>query len=215
QIRVLIAGRSGIYEYVAESETDGVSGGTWTVRDTGLVNSAHYNKVDPVPWMGSVFFDPREGCENVVYASKSSNVKNVLGDWGEMDNLNHDYPEGNTKAAIYKSTDGGITWTDIHSGTSLPQWFQIRHVTVSSTGRLCANAWDAGLYMYSADITPAENADINDDGDIDYADFAVISAYFMDECVGPLWCQDADMNMSGAVDPNDVRVLAENWIGSL
>ncbi len=212
QIRVLIAGRSGIYEYVAESETDGVSGGTWTVRDTGLVNSAHYNKVDPVPWMGSVFFDPREGCENVVYASKSSNVKNVLGDWGEMDNLNHDYPEGNTKAAIYKSTDGGITWTDIHSGTSLPQWFQIRHVTVSSTGRLCANAWDAGLYMYSADITPAENADINDDGDIDYADFAVISAHFMDGCAGPLWCAGADLNISGSVDPNDVKIVVERWL---
>ncbi len=367
QIRVLVAGRSGIYDYVATSETDGVSGGTWAVRDTGLVNSAHYNKVDPVPWMGSVFFDPREGCENVVYASKSSNVKNVLGDWGELDNLNHDYPEGNTKAAIYKSADGGINWTNIHDTNDLPEWFQVRHVTVSSTGRLCANVWDAGLYFYqeliaaaltddtfvyqgnptsnkggmalmrvrdeargwgneaflkfnvsdtgpgtvqsatlnvrsqtsinnvsvypvsdntwdemtlnwdnkpargslldtansidantwiALDVTGAvtgdgtysftldstqdksqefstkeeglgfeatlnivrgpgggnDPSDINGDGGIDYVDFAVISAYFMDGCAAPLWCGGADLNLSGSVDPNDVKIVVERWL---
>lgn len=47
----------------------------------------------------------------------------------------------------------------------------------------------------------------------DMKDLAVISANFMAGCVGPLWCDGADMNISGWVDPNDVRALAESWIG--
>jgi chondroitin-sulfate-ABC endolyase/exolyase len=47
----------------------------------------------------------------------------------------------------------------------------------------------------------------------DMEDFAVISANFMAGCIGPLWCDGADMNISGWVDPNDVRAFAESWIG--
>ena len=43
-------------------------------------------------------------------------------------------------------------------------------------------------------------------------DFAVISAHFMAECVGPLWCGGADMNISGSVDPNDVKTIAHSWL---
>ncbi|MCK5174901.1 MAG: hypothetical protein KAR47_16015, partial [Planctomycetes bacterium] len=48
---------------------------------------------------------------------------------------------------------------------------------------------------------------------IDYADFAVISLHFMEACFSPGWCDGADLNVSGAVDPNDVRILGESWLG--
>ncbi|MCK5175701.1 MAG: DNRLRE domain-containing protein, partial [Planctomycetes bacterium] len=63
-------------------------------------------------------------------------------------------------------------------------------------------------------LTPyVGDPDINGDGDVDYGDFAVISAYFDKECTPPEWCEGADLNINGWVDPNDVRVLAESWIG--
>ena len=48
----------------------------------------------------------------------------------------------------------------------------------------------------------------------DMSDFAVVSAYFMAGCVGPGWCEGADLNISGSVDPNDVRMLGESWVGN-
>ena len=54
--------------------------------------------------------------------------------------------------------------------------------------------------------------DINDDGNINYGDFATISAHFMAGCAGPLWCAGADLNISGSVDPNDVIIVGERWL---
>jgi hypothetical protein len=59
------------------------------------------------------------------------------------------------------------------------------------------------------------NPDINGDGDINYSDFAVISANFREECFAPLWCAGADLNVNGWVDPNDVRIIGESWLGVL
>ena len=55
--------------------------------------------------------------------------------------------------------------------------------------------------------------DISGNGDINYSDFATISAYFMDGCSPPGWCDGADLNVNGSVDPNDVRILAQSWLG--
>lgn len=54
--------------------------------------------------------------------------------------------------------------------------------------------------------------DINGDGIVNYGDFAVVSAHFMDGCAGPGWCEGADLNISGSVDPNDVKIVIERWL---
>ena len=59
---------------------------------------------------------------------------------------------------------------------------------------------------------PANSPDINNDGEIDYMDFAIISAHFWQGCVGPLWCEGSDLDAGGSVDPNDIRTLAEIWV---
>ena len=55
--------------------------------------------------------------------------------------------------------------------------------------------------------------DINGDGDINFGDYEFISRYWLLPCSYPNWCEGADLNVSGWVDPNDVRILAENWLG--
>ena len=55
--------------------------------------------------------------------------------------------------------------------------------------------------------------DIGGGSGIDYEDFAVISLHFMEICFAPEWCDGADLNVSGSVDPNDVRILGESWFG--
>lgn len=70
-----------------------------------------------------------------------------------------------------------------------------------------------GFDESTMNISVHGSPDINADGDINYGDFAIISAYFVGGCVGPGWCGGADLNVSGSVDPNDVKTLAESWLG--
>lgn len=67
--------------------------------------------------------------------------------------------------------------------------------------------------MVSATAADSNPPDINDDGKINYEDFAIISLHFGEECTPPGWCQGADLNISGWVDPNDIRALTQGWVG--
>lgn len=58
---------------------------------------------------------------------------------------------GNTAHTVYKSTDGGSTWNDIHVGSELPEWFHVSSIAVDPDGRLYVEGI-SGLYIYSADV---------------------------------------------------------------
>ncbi|MCK4958107.1 MAG: hypothetical protein KAT00_01880, partial [Planctomycetes bacterium] len=71
------------------------------------------------------------------------------------------------------------------------------------------------FHMIEIERALGNTPDINDDGGVDYGDFAVISAHFGEGCSEPEWCGGADLNVNGWVDPNDVRILGQNWMGGL
>jgi len=70
---------------------------------------------------------------------------------------------------------------------------------------------DIGAYEY---YSPGELADLNDNGEVNLEDFAVLASYWMNEdvCSPPDWCQGADFDMSGTVDMLDLTYFAENWL---
>jgi len=63
----------------------------------------------------------------------------------------------------------------------------------------------ADEFVYLGDIEP--------DGDVDFADFAVFAGYWQDTNCGA--CGGADLTGDGIVDANDLAELAENWLKSL
>lgn len=149
RFRILLAGRSGIYEYNAPNANGSGSESDWTVRRTGIENSRHYNLVTPVPWMGFVVFDPRPGYEHVVYAAKQNDDRKLC-EWGGLSNKNHAYPGGDNFEPFYRSTDGGRTWTKLHGAAypQAPQSAMIESMLVDSTGRMLAGTTE-GIYVYT------------------------------------------------------------------
>ncbi|MEM9160371.1 MAG: LamG-like jellyroll fold domain-containing protein, partial [Verrucomicrobiota bacterium] len=165
KLRLLLAGRSGVYEYVA-SGLDNVSGvtGDWTVRNAGLASSQFFNKLDPVPWMGFVAFDPRDGQHNIVYAAKTQDPWQ-LGIWLGDENANRRSIDGQPYQPVYRSLDGGVTWTNLHSASDseLPGHHWLWGMQVGPDGRLY-NMSHTGLYLLDPDsqyvdhvYTAAEN----------------------------------------------------------
>jgi pectate lyase len=54
-------------------------------------------------------------------------------------------------------------------------------------------------------------ADINRDGNVDYADFIVMMAEWNEACSAYDWCSGADINRSGEVGMDDYIVLCQRW----
>ena len=71
--------------------------------------------------------------------------------------------------------------------------------------------WDIGAIVNS-DGEP--DTDINNDGEVNLEDFAVLSVWWDDEnvCSSPGWCGGSDFDMSGTVDMFDLTYFAENWL---
>ncbi len=147
KLRVLLPGRSGIYEYIATG-ADNLGGTAWTIRSNGLVDSVIYNKTDPVPWMGLVTFDARPGMHNVVYAAQTTSVAQ-LGMWHyQADNTNRRFQGGQPYQPFYKSTDGGLTWSNLHSlPGEVPQYhFQLGGLSVDGNGTFYTTS-HSGIYL--------------------------------------------------------------------
>lgn len=54
--------------------------------------------------------------------------------------------------------------------------------------------------------------DLNDDGVVNYADFAIFSSYWLTECADPNTCGGADLDRDGVVGLSDVLMFADFWL---
>ncbi len=52
----------------------------------------------------------------------------------------------------------------------------------------------------------------DDDDDVDFVDYAPVGNNWMVGCDEPDWCGGTDIDHSGTVDLNDLRIFAESWL---
>lgn len=195
-LRILLAGRSGIYEYNEVSND-------WKINSVGLENSTHYNLIEPVPWMGFVVFDPRPGYEHIVYAAKQNDDR-TLGDWAGEDNPNHAYPGGENAEPFYRSVDGGRTWEKLHGADlpDAPSAAMIESMTVDMRGRMFA-ATTEGVYIFY-------DTDAGRGGDT--VEFVAEEGYVNGELVGQqTWTGDAGGFTVNTNQPGTVSVSSNAW----
>jgi hypothetical protein len=149
RVRVLLAGRSGIYEYNAGDSNGGGISADWMLRSDGLEPNSHYSVSNPVPWMGLVAFDSRPGHELTVYAAKTMDNQ-TLGEWSEEQNANHAYPGGDNFEPFYRSANGGVSWEKLHGDEfpGAPFSAMIHDLRVDERGRLFAATCE-GLFVFS------------------------------------------------------------------
>jgi len=149
RLRILLAGRSGIYEYNAPGPGGSGTEHDWQLRTSGFEPNPHHSVIDPVPWLGFVVFDSLPNHGHVVYAAKTMDTR-TLCNWADEGNPNKAYPGGSNREPFYRSMDGGITWEKLH-GTDFPNAPRapmIHDVTVDSSGRLLAATCE-GVYVFS------------------------------------------------------------------
>jgi hypothetical protein len=140
-LRVLLAGRSGIYEYTAAFGE--LAAGTWRVINKGIEPSTHFAGAY---WMGHVVFDPRPGMHHVVYASKSEDPV-LPGAW--RDDASCISRHSQARRPLYRSLDGGQGWSSLHGPEYLgiPEHLDVTVVAVSpKDGSLYVDGY-RGLYV--------------------------------------------------------------------
>ncbi|MEM9227135.1 MAG: hypothetical protein AAGA45_04125, partial [Verrucomicrobiota bacterium] len=152
-VRLLMAGRSGIYEFNTTVDSNGsLVGNTWTSPvdpvtgdpNQGLVPNPHY--IDKKrPYMAFVAFDPRPGYENVVYAAAGSDD---VDKWKSDDNPNKPYPGGVHYQPLHMSQDGGLTWSNMHESAygDVPEGIVVKDLTVDPKNGKLHVVTAQGLY---------------------------------------------------------------------
>jgi hypothetical protein len=62
------------------------------------------------------------------------------------------------------------------------------------------------------DVTDTLAADINNDGQVDFYDYAILASQWLNtNCGATEWCEGADLDMSGTVDCGDLAIFVESW----
>jgi len=154
RLRVLVAGRSGIYEYQAADRSG--AGGRWQVHNKGFAPNRYHRLYEPVPWLGDVVFDPRPGNSHIVYASQTvDHISETtrMRDWAEPKNKNKTFPAGQTYRPLYRSNDGGRTWHCLHGPEfpGIPDYLTVSCIEVSAAGTLFVDGY---MGLYSLPPTP-------------------------------------------------------------
>ena len=144
-IRILAAGRSGIYEYTG-GKGEYVANGQWQVLRQGLEPSIHFSKVEPVPWMGHVAFDSRPGKHHLVYACKSADLV-MCRDWYSTQNPNVVNRNGQPRRPLYRSLDGGFSWQSLHAPEykGMPDHIEVTDMMVAPDGTLFVDGF-SGIF---------------------------------------------------------------------
>jgi Tol biopolymer transport system component len=60
--------------------------------------------------------------------------------------------------------------------------------------------------------TKPAKTDLNNDGKVNFVDFAFIANRWMDECSEPNWCDGCDLDHSGATNMTDLSIFAGTWL---
>lgn len=75
--------------------------------------------------------------------------------------------------------------------------------------------WSTSFGYRPTAIWPLSPADVDANYEINLTDFAMLAGQWLQTGCDELndWCQKTDVDQSGGVDPIDLTILAENWLG--
>jgi hypothetical protein len=69
--------------------------------------------------------------------------------------------------------------------------------------------------LYYLEFSHVRTRDFDENTNVDSADFAILASYWQQtDCNDPNWCEGSDLDTSGTVDANDLRLFTDYWLES-
>lgn len=91
------------------------------------------------------------------------------------------------------------------------EWFIVDYNAVKASD--CnITFYEFGSPLYDIQLKQVKTSDFDDSNSVDFDDFALLSSYWGEICVGPDWCGGADLDDSNFIDINDLYLFAEHWL---
>ena len=199
----------GLYEYTNETNKEIVMGGYGKGRGI-LLDSYGYT------WSGSSNQTQRWGQNKV---NGTGNAEDIAGRISDVIIADFNGPGVQPYEAAMAEWDSGGGWF-IYDGNEWKVAGLSRGVTDNS-GESWFNPPDSldavRVSSYTAwilgTIPDRLPGDLTGDDRVDFADFAVLTQYWLDMgCASPDWCAGADSEPDGDVDWADLAFLIENWL---
>ncbi len=120
------------------------------------------------------------------------------------------------KWGVDMSTFYAVDGNSEDDSTQIGDWFVVDYCAIDvGTCQLeffdYTDSWDDPNRII--EIEHVRSCDFVDDNTVNFKDFAVFSAYWLDsDCNDPNWCDGTDLDTSGKVDANDLRLFTNLWL---
>lgn len=181
----------------------------------------------PGTWSGGLFI---EDTDRDYGALSARDYNDITHDW-----QGSHFAAAGQRARVFRSEDSSRSGFDVnsHNTASPGDWFIIDY-TATQVGSCRVELYynpSAGVAVPSGDFSvppdppgapvvlsklffsQAPTRDFNQDGVVDFADFAVLASYWgAIDCAYPDWCQGVDLNADAFVDSADLLLFAEYWL---
>lgn len=92
------------------------------------------------------------------------------------------------------------------------EWFIIDYNAVE-IGDCNIVFYDGFFEDHQLSFTHVATRDFNGDTVVDFEDYGILASYWRaSDCNDPNWCEGADIDVDGYVDPNDLRLFVDYWL---
>jgi hypothetical protein len=165
------------------------------------------------------------------YWNGGLSIKDPYRDYGVLFGRDYNYDTLDWKGSRFEAAgEEAIVWDfqeDIMSGfdmygdeAAIPgDWFIIDYnATNVGWGNIGFYDYAAGGKeepIYNMSFTQVLTPDFNDDGSVDFMDFAILGLNWQrTDCISPEYCSGTDLNEDGVVDYADLKSFAYFWLES-
>ena len=124
------------------------------------------------------------------------------------------FPEAGTGARVRNWEEAGIYGFQLlgHSSAVAGDWFIIDYNAIN-VGDCNVEFYEEFELVYELSFFHVRTRDFNNDTKVDFADFALFALYWQEtDCIGPNWCEGADLDIDGSVDIYDLALFVEYWL---
>ena len=101
--------------------------------------------------------------------------------------------------------DTGLTWRELNDGLAC---LDTSCIGIDSDNGLLYVGTNGGSIWRLA----VNRMDLDNDGIVNFSDYAIFANNWMNTCSAPDWCRGCDLNSSGAVYVQDLHNLTGYWL---